>query len=395
MKFFWKKTDDNNSDNPEMHETGPENAEKRFTPKRIIIGMLLTLAVLWVIITVIGFFVPSTSRKMQNAEINNQINNQVDTLPTPSIAEGIKKSITETLEPSPRILDQSQSPETTPVPKKPDDAAKSETAPSATPATPAATPSPIGDKRPGIAVTEAIISPLEYELRGRFWGWRVNDLIQITDNVQNYQLGVLEVSRRAIVALAERMSRSGSAVIYDPNLEMAMNWIMVKADAYWFPSAESKYKETIRDLQAYIDRLERGVAPFYTRTDNLIPMLASFEDLLGACYEILAKMEEDDGKKVSFFKADDYFFYTKGVIDSMLVILEAINIDFYRTLEARRSLEILEDAIDVLNHGKKIKPWFILNSSPSSIFANHRHNLAVPVSQARFHLGLLIKALST
>jgi hypothetical protein len=290
---------------------------------------------------------------------------------------------------------QFKTPETLPVPKKSDDTPGDETPKPRPEPAPTARVAPFGDRLPGIAVTEAIIEPLEYELKGRFWGWRVNDLIQITDNVQNYQLGVLEVSRRAIPALAERMSRTGSTALYDPNLEMAMNWIMVKAGAYWFPSAESKYKEAIADLKTYRDRLEKGTADFYTRTDNLIPLLASFEDLLGSCDENLLKMKESDGSKVSFFKADDYFYYTKGVIESMHTILKAVREDFFKTLDARRSVEIIDHALKSLEHGEHIHPWIVLNSGLSSIFANHRSNLAGPVSHARFHLGLLIKALST
>ena len=251
------------------------------------------------------------------------------------------------------------------------------------------------DRPPGIATTEAMIEVLEYELKGRWWGWRPNDLIQITDNVQNYQLGVLEVPRRSVVALAERMSRTGSTALYDPNLEMAMNWIMVKAESYWFPSAESKYKETTADMRAYVRRLETGSANFFTRTDNLIPLLASFEDLLGSCDEILLKSKEEDGSKVSFFKVDDYFYYSKGVVESMLTIFEAVRTDYYKTLEARRSVEIIDHAIKSLHHGKDINPWIVLNSDLGSIFANHRYNLAGPVSHARFHLGLMIRALST
>ena len=43
----------------------------------------------------------------------------------------------------------------------------------------------------------------------------------------------------------------------------------------------------------------------------------------------------------------------------------------------------------------KIQPWLILDSSYSSIFANHRVNLAGPISHIRFHLGVLITTLST
>ena len=437
MKFFRRKTGENDSGSPEMENTGPENGEKKFTPKRIVIGVISAVFVLWLVSTVIGFFMPSKSIELST---NDLISDQPDTEPfnqgtgssvggstvseeshdaetekttgpaaglrespaktaqrTPDsesrdkIPGGTKESITQTLEPGHQVPGGTVPPATLPVPKT-----GSETVEKGAPPSPVPSPPPdMRDRRPGIATTEAIISVLEYELRGRWWGWRPNDIIQITDNVQNYQLGVLEVTRRAVVTLAERMSRTGSTALYDPNLEMAMNWIMVKAESYWFPSAESKYKETIKDLRGYVGRLEKGSANFFTRTDNLIPLLASFEDLLGSCDEILLKEKEDDGKKVSFFKADDYFYYTKGVVESMLTILKAVRGDFYRTLDTRRSLEIMDHALHSLEHGEHIHPWIILNSSLSSIFANHRSNLAGPVSHARFHLGLLIKALST
>ncbi|MFO8084983.1 MAG: DUF2333 family protein [Desulfobacterales bacterium] len=414
MKFFGKKTEGNDSGKPGGQETGPEDT-KKFTPKRIIIGMFLTVVFLWVIVTVIGFFVPSTPRNVENNQLVNDNSNELsspstrltqndstdkisDTRSTTSptaTPEAKKNSASPSTDASQKGVTQFRTPETLPVPKKSNDTPEvEEPEPQSEPA-PTVRVAPFGDRRPGIAVTEAIIEVLEYELKGRFWGWRVNDLVQITDNVQHYQLGVLEVSRRAIPALAERMSRTGSTALYDPNLEMAMNWIMVKAGAYWFPSAESKYKEAIADLKTYRDRLEKGTADFYTRTDNLIPLLASFEDLLGSCDENLLKMKESDGSKVSFFKADDYFYYTKGVIESMHTILEAVREDFFKTLDSRRSVEIIDHALKSLEHGEHIHPWIVLNSKLSSIFANHRSNLAGPVSHARFHIGLLIKALST
>lgn len=379
MWFFGKKTEEINS----------VNQEKKSTRKRFIMGMLLTVVFLWVIVSFIGFFMPSsTSRQVEKNGLIND--NTLDLSPpstlltenepdSPSVDAEAKNAPAEPLESEQKSEAQtsaygkrdenpSETPETLPVPNQNNDGLDAETAPPPV-SPPPSRPPPPRDRQPGIAFTEAVIAPIEYELTGRFWGWRVNDLIQITDNVQNYQLGVLEVTRRSIVALAERMSRTGSAASYVPELEDAMNWIMVKADAFWFPSAESKYKESIRDLRAYKDKLERGTASFYTRTDNLIPLLASFEDLLGSCDENLLKMREADGSKVSFFKADDYFYYTKGVIESMLTILEALREDYYTTLDNRRSVEIIDHAIYNLERGKEIKPWIVLNSSLSSVLS--------------------------
>jgi hypothetical protein len=43
----------------------------------------------------------------------------------------------------------------------------------------------------------------------------------------------------------------------------------------------------------------------------------------------------------------------------------------------------------------QVDPWFILDSDYGSIWANHRANMAAPISHAYFYVGILIKALST
>jgi CBS domain-containing protein len=247
----------------------------------------------------------------------------------------------------------------------------------------------------GVAFVEATISPLNYELNERFWGWRSNDILNFTDNVNNFQLGVLEVTRRTVVALTERISRTGATAAFDENLENGMNWLMIKARKYWFPSPESKYNASLHELRTYMEKLEKGEANFYIRTDNLIPLLMAYEDLLGSCEENLVKTKEDDGSPVSFFKADDYFFYAKGVVSAMGTILEAVLEDFIDIIETRGGIDVLHHAIESCHHASEINPWIITNSPLDGVLANHRANMAAPLSHARFYVSVLIKTLST
>jgi hypothetical protein len=258
----------------------------------------------------------------------------------------------------------------------------------------AAKVSPTAEPR-GVAFVEATIKPLKYELDDRWWGWRPNDLIKLTDNVSNYQLGVLEVTRRTAVALAERISRTGTTDAYDKNLEQAMNWFMVKSTSYWFPSAESKYREALKELQDYANMLKAGKGSFHIRADNLIPLLTSYEDLCGSCDENLVKQFQPDGSPVSFFIVDDYFYYAKGVAHTMETVLEAVQHDFRPTLESRNATELLHHAILSCRQAADIDPLIILNSDLGSLLANHRANMAAPISHARFYLSQLIKTLST
>jgi hypothetical protein len=247
----------------------------------------------------------------------------------------------------------------------------------------------------GVAFVEAVMQPLDHELNHRFWGWRPNDIINVTDNVNNSQLGILEVTRRTVVQLTQRISRTGSTDAFNPHLEKAMNWLMVKADRYWFPAPESKYQESLEELTIYKEMLINGKASFYIRTDNLIPLLTEYEDLLGSCDENLVKAREDDGSAVSFFKADDYFYYARGVASAMAVILKAVHHDFLPTLDSRHGSELLHHAIISCETAAKLSPLIIIDSDLDGFFANHRANMAAPISHARFYISQLIKTLST
>lgn len=248
---------------------------------------------------------------------------------------------------------------------------------------------------PGVAFVEAIIKPLGNELNERFWGWRPNDIINFSDNVNNYQLGVLEVTRKTVIQLADGISRTGHTDSFNPHVENAQNWLMVKATRYWFPSPESKYKESLKELDAYKQQLIKERASFYTRTDNLIPLLAAYENLLGSCDENLVKKKNEDGSEVSVFQADDYFFYAKGVASAMVPVLEAIHQDFHQTIENRNAGGLLHHALESCRQAASLDPLFITDGDLDGILANHRANMAAPISHARFYLGQLIKTLST
>jgi hypothetical protein len=247
----------------------------------------------------------------------------------------------------------------------------------------------------GVTFVMATMAPLRHELEERFYGWRPNDIIQPTDDVENFQLGVLEVTRRTVEALTERISRTGAAQAFDPDLERARNNLMINADDYMLPSAEASYTEALEALERYKVKLEDGTAPFHTRTVNLIPLLVAYENLLGSCDDNLVKTREDDGSEVSWFKADDYFYYAQGVATAMQSILQAVAVDFSTVIESRRGDEVMHHTLEALHHATAIKPLIILDGDPDGFTANHRANLAAPISHARFYVGLLIQTLST
>ncbi|MEE8432204.1 MAG: DUF2333 family protein, partial [Candidatus Desulfatibia sp.] len=377
------ETSKNNDNNIEATEF------KIFATKRVVAGILLTVVALWVVGTVLGFFEqpagvqiarqhdidkvkekaadkpdaqpphkqPETTKqapvkaKIDYKEGTAGYITSTDLIARDTVAGGaVKKEPIEAVHEKPQATEPAQE---EPEAQKPAPLAVSD----------GIEITAVQKARPkGVAFIEAISKPLAYELHDRFWGWRPNDILNFTDNINNFQLGVLEVTRRTVVILTERISRTGSTAAFDKNLERAMNWFMIKSDRYWFPSPESKYSAGLKELEIYKEKLEKGEANFYTRTDNLIPLLMAYADLLGSCDENLVKYEEDDGTPVSFFKSDDYFFYALGVASAMYTILEAIQEDFHAVIESRRGLEVLHRAIESSRRAIEIKPWVITNA---------------------------------
>jgi hypothetical protein len=243
------------------------------------------------------------------------------------------------------------------------------------------------DQPQGFAFMNAVIEPLQTQL-DRFWGWRPNDIIEFTDNVNNYQLGVLEATRRTSIVLAERISRTGSSDPYVRELEQAMSMFAIDPDSYMFPAPESKYQEGLDNFQKYKEMLRNKTARFYNRMDNLVPLLLTYESILGSCTENLLKQD------ISFFKVDDIFFYSQGAAAMVLSVMEGVGVDFRETIQGANGVEVYDEIVRSLRQIAEMKPLIVLKGGPNSIFANHRANMAGPMSRARFHMNILHGALT-
>ncbi|MBI5895927.1 MAG: DUF2333 domain-containing protein, partial [Desulfobacterales bacterium] len=80
---------------------------------------------------------------------------------------------------------------------------------------------------------------------------------------------------------------------------------------------------------------------------------------------------------------------------AMATILEAAQRDMAATLENRRGAELLHHAIAYCRLAASLEPWIVTNTGLDGILANHRANMAAPLSHARYYMGQLIKTLST
>ncbi|MGA9754575.1 MAG: DUF2333 family protein [Desulfobaccales bacterium] len=251
----------------------------------------------------------------------------------------------------------------------------------------------------GEVFTQALIKIMDDQVNQTWFGWRPNTIVfgkmGLTDNVNNIQLGVLEVARRTVVVLNEHMTRFATTEAYNPRVNEAMNFFMVSPDKYWFPSASGKYREAMQDLARYIDDLKAGRARYYTRVEYLIALLSNYKDLLGSSYHNLIKDTEADGKPVSWFVVDDYFYYSQGIAVAMAEMLEAITKEFHPELQKKNSNKLLEDAIHALHAASHLDPWVVTNGAKDGILANHRANMSTYIGEAEHVISTMQSQLAT
>jgi hypothetical protein len=251
----------------------------------------------------------------------------------------------------------------------------------------------------GATFTQALIKIMDDQVNKTLFGWRPNTIIfgkvGLTDNVNNLQLGVLEVARRTVIVLNENMTRFAVTESHNIQVNEAMNFLMVSPDKYWFPSASGKYREAMQDLEIYIEQLSQGRSRFYPRVDNLIILFNHYRDILGSCYYNLVKDTEADGSPVSWFKADDYFYFSKGVAIALAEMLEAVKEDFHPELQKKNTQKLLDDAIHALHEASHLSPWLITNGNKDGILANHRANLSTYIGEAEHVVSTLQTVMAT
>jgi hypothetical protein len=277
-------------------------------------------------------------------------------------------------------------------------------APAATahPAPAAPVPAPLVPPREpakGEVFTRALIKIMDDQVNGTWFGWRPNSIVfgkmGLTDNVNNIQLSVLEVARRTIEVLNVNMTRFATTEAFNPQVNEAMNFLQVSPDKYWFPSAAGKYQEAMHDLERYIEGLHSGRSRFYTRVDHLMILLGNYKDLLGNDFHNLIKDSESDGKPVSWWVADDYFYRARGTALGMAEMLDAVSKEFHQELKKKNSLKLLEEASHALHQAAHLSPWIVFNGDKDGWLANHRANMGTYIGEAEHLISTLQSMMAT
>lgn len=236
----------------------------------------------------------------------------------------------------------------------------------------------------GEVYATAIIAIMQHELDG-WTGWRPNDFFLWgprlwADNNANRQLGIIQAVRESVRVFKDHLTKVSSNE-YDRNLVAADTAFRNDAERLWLPSAEHKFREGIRDLQAYIDGLKTTPPvskPINQRNVELIRLFQVWTDLLGDAHANLYREPE------SIWRTDDDFYHAQGFAHVMYHLVRAVGREYQHEFETKPVIRTLfGEVASALKDAAVLKPLVVLDGSPAGLFANHRRNLDGYITEAR------------
>lgn len=236
----------------------------------------------------------------------------------------------------------------------------------------------------GEAFASTLAALVERELDGTT-GWRPNDFIAWSpklwaDNNANRQLGIILAVRESARVFRDHLTKV-SATEYDANLVDADTKLRNDEFKFWFPSAESRFRDAVKSLRAYVAGLAAVPPvskPLNRRNVELIRLLQTWTDILGDAHANLLR------DNASFFSTDDYFYHAQGVTHVMYHLMRAVRREYGASLAGRETVQSMMDhVITSLGTAAAMKPLVVLDGSPSGLFANHRRNLDAYLIDAR------------
>lgn len=246
--------------------------------------------------------------------------------------------------------------------------------------------------------------------------WLPNDYFWPTallDNIPNFQIGELEVVRYNVRVLRDNLSRMRTTDKLDPSVEAAFTALSNDPFKWWFPSAESRWREAHKSLESFYQNLVAGKTSFYPRADNLVELLNQYISLMGGVNTRLINAPRDIKESVSmegerktdsgppatieidipWYKVDDNFYYAQGVAHALYESFKAIEVDFADVIRDKNSIPLVKKILELLKRCD-FEPLIVFNGDPDSIFANHSLNLSGVFNDARQKMNSLSVALT-
>ncbi len=242
-------------------------------------------------------------------------------------------------------------------------------------------------------------------------GYLSNDLFPPgvwMDNVPNWEFGVLTQIRDAARSFRIDFSRSQSQSVEDKDLREAEGKFFFDNASWALPPSESEYRDGVRYLEAYLERLADPTDPnaqFYARADNLQRWLQGVETRLGSLSQRLSasvgkrqlnidlagdsaaamatEAPAEQENKTPWLEIDDVFYEARGQTWALIQLLRAMEQDFGDVLDKKNARVSLQQIIRELEPTQDTL-WspIVLNGDGLGPLANHSLVMASYISRA-------------
>lgn len=241
-----------------------------------------------------------------------------------------------------------------------------------------------GTSPTGYVLVSMMVDLVEAQLEGA-GGWTPNDLPLTPgywlDNLPSFQIGVMDVVRRASVVLRDDLGRARPTD--PPHAELALAARAYAADLRrWSgPSAESMLQRGNDALIRFRQDLG-GRAQIYGHTEALLHLVEALAQELDTVDQLLLQASNRD--VVPWYKVDDNLYHAQGAAYAAQGLLAAAGAEF-PALQQGKAKAALETAVRSLAEGQ-FEPWVVTTGSKSSLFANHSSRLRQFLEEARMDL---------
>lgn len=209
--------------------------------------------------------------------------------------------------------------------------------------------------------------------------WVANDPFfmpgYMLDNMPNYQQGIITALFRFSSELRDEIARTRGSSSEDPDAKQAASYLSYGGDIWIFnldvsfaPTApsEKQYREGMRALRRYNERLANDKTIFEARADNLQTMIDRFTSDIGSSSAAIDRHLTERSGWLPDFTGDDLFYANKGRLYAYFLLMRALEVDFTKVIAEKDLGNAWRLTLDSLRDAATLQPWVILNGAPDS-----------------------------
>ena len=207
-----------------------------------------------------------------------------------------------------------------------------------------------------------------------------------------FQRGAMSSVARFSIELYDQLGRSRGSSQADTDLQKASGLLNYSPNVWmwdfsvsWFPTAssEKQYREGMKSLTRYNERLAKHEAVYETRADNLMQTLDRIASDLGSASAAIDTHIQSRGA-FAFGASADLFYNTKGRMYGNYMLLKALEKDFATVIAERQMQSVWNAMLASLREGMEPKQFLVMNAgTKDSIFANHLASQGFYLMRAR------------